>query len=324
MHRPLRPRSLGSRPQPRVSSKSLPSFQTAANAVLKQLQLLDILPDCLLLGMRRARAVYHRDFFEVTWCRVSPNSRGIPGKFVYGVRSQSRGNDEVYSEYGVKVTAFVFYERSTELERTVQTLCGARSTEWKVPGVAYSRGPGVGSTPGYSVLFLTLGSSSAPQRKITGEGSSSSIKAKAGGRTSSKQSKRSDQSLTRTCQRCGSRARHDPHACNARPSRAVAADSNKPTFVINNSDGHLVKRSDGKTRICTSYNGNGCTFAFCSHAHICSLCGNATCNSSAADLLQTKRRRAQLLNPDGWESAESGHTSTFHRISPAIGFNGSY
>ena len=77
MHRPLRPRSLGSRPPPRMSSKSLPSFQTAANAVLKQLQLLDTLPDCLLPGLRRARAVYHRDSFEVTWCRISPNSRGI-------------------------------------------------------------------------------------------------------------------------------------------------------------------------------------------------------------------------------------------------------
>jgi len=56
----------------------------------------------------------------------------------------------------VKLTATVFHERSTELERTVQSLGGARSTEQKVPGVAYSRGPGVGSTPGYSVLFLTL------------------------------------------------------------------------------------------------------------------------------------------------------------------------
>ncbi|KAL9932152.1 hypothetical protein V8E36_008924 [Tilletia maclaganii] len=152
---PLRPQSLGSQLHPRVSSKSLPSFQTASNAVFKQGQLLDTLPDCLLLGLRRARAVYHKDFFEVTWSQVSPNSRGIPGEFVHGVRSQSRGDDGIYSEHGVKATDFVFYERSTELKRTVQTLCGARSTERKVPGVAYSRGPGVGSTPGYSVLFLS-------------------------------------------------------------------------------------------------------------------------------------------------------------------------
>ena len=68
---------------------NLQSFQRVANAALKELQLLDTLPDCLLLGFGHAKVVYHRNFFEITWCQFSPNSRGIPGELLHGARSQT-------------------------------------------------------------------------------------------------------------------------------------------------------------------------------------------------------------------------------------------
>ncbi|KAL9934751.1 hypothetical protein V8E36_006526 [Tilletia maclaganii] len=138
------------------------------------------------------------------------------------------------------------------------------------------------------------GSGPAVQRKSTGEASSLSTKTKAGGTSGSKLSKRRDSGVNRTFQRCGSRARHDPRACNA---RSLAADPNKPTFVTKNSEGHVVKRSDGKTRICTSYNGNGCTFALCSHAHIYSLCGNATCNTQRCRLATNAAAQSAAPQP---------------------------